>query len=85
MTKLVEEMEDNEDDIFLAPDLTDSDSGAALSVISYIQWLLTSSQSPMPDFDYLLITQDSSFVAVDKLWSRLRKSMLTQASGGNVS
>ena len=77
-------MEDNEDDIFLANDLTDSNSGAAKSVISFIQWL-TSSQSPWPDFDYLIVADDTSYVGVDKVLSRLHKSLTESTSSGKDS
>ena len=69
-------MEDNEEDIFFAPELTDSDSGASKSLISFVEWL-TSSQSPASDFDYVLVTDDQSYVALDKLLPQLHKYLPT--------
>ena len=74
LSKLVEEMEDNEDDIFLAPELTDSNLGATKSVISFLDWLVSPS-SLVPNFDYVLITDDTSYVALDKVVSRLHKGL----------
>lgn len=73
-------MEDNEDDIYLAPEVVDSNSGAAKSVISFLDWL-TSSQSTMPDFDHVLVTDDTSYVALDKVISRLHKPISTDSNG----
>ena len=67
-------MEDNEDDIYLAPELYDSNSGAAQAVITFFNYL-TSSRSPMPNFDYVLVTDDTSYVALDKVLSRLHKTI----------
>ena len=69
-------MEDNDDDIYLAPDLADSGSGASKSLISFVEWL-TSSHSPASDFDYVLVTDDQSYVALDKLLPQLHKYLPT--------
>ena len=76
VNKLVEEMEDNDEDIYLAPDLADSGSGASKSLISFVEWL-TSSHSPASDFDYVLVTDDQSYVALDKLLPQLHKYLPT--------
>ena len=67
-------MEDNEDDIYLAPELLDSSSAASKSILSFTSWL-TSSHSPVPDFDFILITDDRAFVALDSIANRLHKSV----------
>ena len=74
IAKLVEEMEDNEDDIYLAPELLDSSSAASKSILSFTSWL-TSSHSPVPDFDFILVTDDRAFVALDSIANRLHKSV----------
>ena len=50
MSKLVEEMEDNEDDVYLAPELFDSNSGSSKAFLSFLSWL-TSSQSLYSNFE----------------------------------
>jgi hypothetical protein len=74
--KLVEEMEDNEDDIYLAPELVDSNFGSTKSVIFLLDWLV-SPHTTVPTFDYVLITDDTSYVALDKVESRLHKTEST--------
>ena len=73
LSKLVEEMEDNEDDIFMATELIDSISGATKSVISFLNWLV-SPNSLVENFDYVLITDDTSYIALDKVVSRLHRT-----------
>ena len=81
LSKLVEEMEDNEEDIYLAPELVDSNFGSTKSVISLLDWLV-SPRTTVPTFDYVLITDDTSYVALDKVESRLHKTEST--SMGNT-
>ena len=69
-------MEDNEDDVFLAPELFDSNSGSSKAFLSFLSWL-TSSQSLYSNFDFVLITDDQSFVAIDSIANRLHKSVGT--------
>ena len=76
LTKLVEEMEDNEEDIYLAPELFDSNSGSSKSFLSFLSWL-SSSHSPIPNYDFVLITDDQSFVAIDNIANRLHRSIPT--------
>ena len=81
--KIVEEMEDNEDDVFFAsgsgsgtgfelPDVNASVPGMALSFMS---WALEEL-----DFEYLFLTEDSSFVAVDKVGLKLTRNCSSDIS-----
>ena len=74
-------MEDNEEDIYLAPELVDSNFGSTKSVISLLDWLV-SPRTTVSTFDYVLITDDTSYVALDKVESRLHKTEST--SMGNT-
>lgn len=69
-TRLVEELEDNEDDIYLATELTDTGENAPLAILSFLEYL-SSGRSPMPYYDYILITEDSAFLALDQITSKL--------------
>ena len=72
--KIISNAEDNEDDIFMATELRDSVSGATKSVISFLNWLV-SPNSLVANFDYVLITDDTSYIALDKVVSRLHRTV----------
>ena len=63
-SKIVEEMEDHEDDVYLASgtDLTDVEGSIPGLALSFMKWALESF-----DFEYLLLTEDSTFVAINKV------------------
>ena len=74
--KLVEESEDNDDDVFIVSDLVDTKENLALAVASFARWLTDphtyhSSHTPL-EFDFLLITEDTAFIALDQLIPKLR-------------
>ncbi len=84
MAKMVEEMEDNEEDIFFATELGDTKSNGPRAVLAFLQWL-TSSASPMSNYDFVLITDDSAFVAIDKLLPKLHNTLSAASSGKTFS
>jgi hypothetical protein len=83
-TKLVEEIEDNDEDIYLANNLVDTDNNAPKSILFFLTWL-TSPQSPMANFDFVIITDDSSFVALDKVMPKLHHSLSSDTTGDDSS
>ena len=62
--KIVEEMEDHEDDVFFTPgsDLIDVEGSKPAMALSFMKWI-----SQEKDFEYLFLTEDTSFVAINKV------------------
>ena len=60
--KIVEEMEDHEDDVFFAPGLVDVEDSNPGLALSFMKWI-----SEEWDFEYLLLAEDNSFVAINKV------------------
>lgn len=68
--KMVEETEDF-DDLVLFPGVTDTEDNIPKAMINFLDWVSKSYR-----FDFVLITNDEAFVAVDKIMSRLDSNVL---------
>ena len=57
-------MEDHEDDVFFAAgsDLLDVEGSYPALALSFMKWI-----SEEKDFEYLFLTEDTSFVAINKV------------------
>ena len=57
-------MEDHEDDVFFTPgsDLIDVEGSKPAMALSFMKWI-----SQEKDFEYLFLTEDTSFVAINKV------------------
>ena len=70
--KIVEEMEDHEDDVFFAAgsDIVDVDSSIPGLALAFMKWI-----SEEWDFEYLLLTEDISFVNINKVFKSWRSNV----------